>query len=114
LASILLLCTVETGGVVKIINKKTRRALEKSLRKAIKKHAPAIAAGLASGLASSLATLASTETPDGRGQSNLGKIVEKVQAAVGQQDTGSSKSHKEKKTARPGDPTPGVRTESAA
>jgi hypothetical protein len=97
---------------VKIIKKKTRRSLEKSLRKVIKKHGPAIAASLASGLASSLATLASTETSDGRGQSNLGKIVEKVQDALG--DTGSSKPHKEKKTSRPSDSTPAVRTEPAA
>jgi hypothetical protein len=85
--------------VMKILNKKTRRSLEKTLSKAIKRHAPAIAAGLASGLASSLATLASTEAPDGRGKSNLGKIAEKVQEALGQA-TDSGKSHKEKKTHR--------------
>jgi hypothetical protein len=113
LAPVLLLSIATSGGIVKIIKKKTRRALEKSLRKAIRKHAPAIAAGLATAVASSLATLASTEPSDGRGQSNLGKMVEKVQAALGHQDTGSSKP-KEKKTSRPGDSTPAIRTEPAA
>jgi hypothetical protein len=84
---------------MKILKKKTRKAIEKSLRKVIKQHAPAIAAGLATGLASSLATLAGTEAPDGGGKSNLGKIVENVQAALTQQDQASSdKHHDEKKT----------------
>ena len=102
---------------MKLIKKKTRKALEKTLRKAIKKHAPAIAAGLASGLASSLATLAGTEASDGKGQSNLSKIAEKVQEALGQQPDAESRKHKhhkhhaEKKTRRPSDSPPPMSTE---
>jgi hypothetical protein len=67
---------------MKIVDKKTRKAIEKSLRKVIRKHAPAIAAGLASGLASSLATLASTEAAGRGGKSNLGVIAESIQSAL--------------------------------
>ena len=66
---------------MKIVNRKTRKAIEKTLRKAIKKHGPALAAGLASGIASSLATLASTDAPDNSGKSNLKRLAEKVQGA---------------------------------
>jgi hypothetical protein len=104
-----------TGGIVKILNKKTRKALEKSLRKAIRRHAPAIAAGLATGLASSLATLASTEASEGRGRSNLSKIAEKVQAAFNVQgETDTGKPREQKKTRRPGTAPQEMRTEPAA
>lgn len=85
---------------MKIIKRKTQKAIEKTLRKAIKKHGPAIAAGLASGIASSLATLASTDAAESRGQSNLGMLAQKVQEALSDQGKKITGKHEEKKTSR--------------
>jgi hypothetical protein len=63
---------------MKLINRKTRKALNKSIRKAVKKGGPAAMAALASGIASSLATLAQTEAPGKRGKSNLATMAERV------------------------------------
>ena len=91
---------------MKILKKKTRKSLERTLSKAIKKHAPAIAAALATAIASSVATLAGTKASDGQGQSNLGKLAEKVQEGLGQKpDSGSSRARAEKKTGRPSEST---------
>jgi hypothetical protein len=64
---------------MKLVNRKTRKAIEKSVRKAMKKHGPALMAGLASGLASTLATLAKTEAPGKRGKSNLARVLERFE-----------------------------------
>jgi hypothetical protein len=68
---------------VKLMNRRTRKAIRKSLRKVIRKHGPEIITGLAAAAASAIATLASTEAAgaDGR-KSNLGKLSDKVAGAL--------------------------------
>ena len=64
---------------MKLVKKKTRKAISKSVSKVIQKHGPAIAAGLAGSIASTLATLAGTEAPGSKGKkSNLAKLSENV------------------------------------
>jgi hypothetical protein len=64
---------------MKLVNRKTRKAIRKSVKKAIKKHGAQIVAGLAASIASTLATLASTDAPGTKGrQSNLRKAVRQV------------------------------------
>ena len=64
---------------MKLVKKKTRKAISKSVGKVIHKHGPAIAAGLAGSIASTLATLAGTEAPGSKGKkSNLAKLSEDV------------------------------------
>lgn len=64
---------------MKIVSRKTRKAIRKSVKKVIKKHGAKIAAGLAGGIASTLAALASTEAPGPKGkQTNLAKVSRKV------------------------------------
>jgi hypothetical protein len=83
---------------MKLVNRKTKKAIEKSVRKAMKQHGPALIAGLVSGLASTIATLGSTEAPDKPGKSNLADVVDQAKASL----TGSKKSraHVEKKRVR--------------
>ena len=84
---------------MKLVNRKTKKAIEKSVRKAMKKHGPMLLAGLASGLASTIATLARTEAPDGHGQSNLGKMAQQAKDSL----TNAKKSRihgREKKSTR--------------
>src|SRR4051812_38442949 len=49
------------GGSMKLVKRKTRKAIEKAVRKALKKHGPALVAAVAGGIVSSLAALAGTE-----------------------------------------------------
>ena len=67
---------------MKLVKKKTRKAIEKTVRKAMKKHGPALMASLVSSLAASIATLAQTEAPGRSGTSNLGQLVEDAKSAV--------------------------------
>ena len=67
---------------MKLLNKKTRKQIEKLVRKSMKKHGPALVAGLASALASSVATLAQTEAPRKGGKSNLADIVDQSAGAL--------------------------------
>ena len=68
---------------MKLMNRKTRKAIRKSLRKVIRKHGPELVAGLAAAVASAVATLASTDAPGTRGEkSNLGKLSEKMAGAL--------------------------------
>lgn len=68
---------------MKIVNRKTRKAIRKSVGKVIKKHGPEMAAGLAGGIASTLATLAGTEAPGTKGRkSNLAALSKKVSKKV--------------------------------
>ena len=67
---------------MKLVRRKTQKAIQKSLKKAIKKHGPKIAAGLAGGIASALATLANTESPDRGRKSNLAVLSEKLSETV--------------------------------
>jgi hypothetical protein len=85
---------------MKLINRKTRKAIEKSVRKAVKKHGPALMAGLASGLASSLATLAKTEAPGKHGKSNLANIVQRFEEALAQGGHEKKRRHAKKKHSR--------------
>jgi len=69
---------------MKIVNRKTRKAIRKSVKKIVKKHGSKIAAGLAGGIASALAALASTDAAGtGGAQSNLGKVSERLTDAIG-------------------------------
>jgi hypothetical protein len=84
---------------MKLVNRKTRKLIEKSVRKAMKKHAPALIAALASSLVSTIATLANTDAPDKRGQSKLGDVVEQAADSL----VGGKKGRRgrdQKKTAR--------------
>jgi hypothetical protein len=63
---------------MKLVGRKTRKAIRKSVKKIVKKHGGKIATGLASGVASSLATLAKTEAPGTGGKSNLKQASKKV------------------------------------
>jgi len=62
---------------MKILNRKTRRAIRKSVGKVVKKHGPQILAGLAGGISSTLATLASTDAST-RERSPLSKLSQRV------------------------------------
>jgi hypothetical protein len=65
--------------MMRLVKKKTRKAISKSVGKVIQKHGPAIAAGLAGGIASTLATLAGTEAPGSKGKkSNLAKLSDDI------------------------------------
>ena len=72
---------------MKLINRKTRKAIRKNLKKAINKHGAAIAAGLVGGIASTLATLAGTDELDNDAKSRVRKLAKKVRRAVGDNDS---------------------------
>jgi len=82
---------------VKLVSRKTRKAIRKTVRKAISKHGPEIAAGLVGGVASAIAALASTDAPGTSGRkSNLGKMSEDVSANVfGGSSRGRDEDHEE-------------------
>jgi hypothetical protein len=84
---------------MKIIDRKTRKAIRKSLRRSLRTHGPVIAAGLVGGVASTLATLASTEAPGTGGKSNLSKFAEKVQGALSGRDDSKLYKHADTGTA---------------
>jgi ATP-dependent protease HslVU (ClpYQ) peptidase subunit len=63
---------------MKIMKKKTRRAIRKSVRKLANKHGREIAVGLIGSIASALATLANTEAPGSGGKSNLAKMSKDI------------------------------------
>jgi hypothetical protein len=65
---------------MKLLKRKTRKAIKKQFKKAINKHGPEIAAGLIGGLASTLMTLANTDE-DGSGKTKVGKLAKKVEGA---------------------------------
>ena len=67
---------------MKLVSRKTRKAINKSLRKAIRKNAPMLVAALASGVASALATLGRTESPDTPGKSNLSDMVDRARETL--------------------------------
>jgi hypothetical protein len=96
------------GGAVKLMNRKTRKALRKSVQKVIRKHGPEIIAGLAAAVASAMATLASTEAAGSDGKkSNLGKLSDKVAGALSlanDKGGGGGKRRREDGMSRPEDP----------
>lgn len=59
---------------MKLVGRKTRRAIEKSVAKVIKKHGPMIATGIAASLASSLATLLSSDSSGSGTKGRKGKV----------------------------------------
>jgi hypothetical protein len=77
---------------MKLIDRKTRKAIRKGvnkalkssgMKKALKRHGPEIAAGLAGSLVSTLATLASTTAPGTKGKrSNLARLSDTAADAV--------------------------------
>src|SRR4029450_13880381 len=70
------------GAHMKLVGRKTRKAIKKTVKKAMKKHGPALVAALAGSLASAIATLASTDTPGKRGKSNLAEVVDRATATM--------------------------------
>jgi hypothetical protein len=87
------------GHVMKLVNRKTRKLIEKSVRKAMKKHAPALIAAMASSLVSTIATLANTDASDKPGKSKLGDVVEQAtESLVGGKK--GRRGRQQKKTAR--------------
>ena len=73
---------------MKLVNRKTRKKIEKTVRKAMKKHGDAIVASIASGLASSVATLAKTESPRKPGKSNLTDMTERAKKSLSKKGQG--------------------------
>jgi hypothetical protein len=68
---------------MKLVNRKTQKAIQKSVKKVIKKHGPKIAAGLVGSVASALTTLASTEAARSRGKrSNLADLSRQLAATI--------------------------------
>ena len=85
---------------MKLVNRKTRKAIRKSLKKVVKKHGPEIVAGLAGAIASTLATLASTNAPGTKGrQSNLRKAVQQFSDVLSG-DTGKRSRKRDVRRAR--------------
>ena len=56
---------------MKLVKRKTRKAISKSVNKVIKKHGPEVAAGLTGSIASALATLAGTQAPVARARNRI-------------------------------------------
>jgi hypothetical protein len=98
---------------MKLVNRKTRKAIEKTVRKALKRQGPALVAAVASGLASSLATLAKTEAPGKDGKSNLANIAERVAEAM-KPNGHEKKHHGSKKKHRRHDHDPDMAQQSQA
>ena len=95
---------------MKLMNRKTRKAIRKSVQKVIRQHGPEIIAGIAAAVASAVATLASTEAAgtDGK-KSNLCKLSDKVAGALSlANDKGArSKRRREDGMALPEEPASG-------
>jgi hypothetical protein len=90
---------------MKLVNRKTRKAIEKGVRKAFKKHGPALMASLVSSLASTTATLAATAAPGKQRKSNLADIVERAgESVAGTVRKKASNRKAEKKRTRLGGP----------
>ena len=82
---------------MKLVNRKTRKVIQKSIRKAMKKHGRVLMASLASALASSVATLANTDAPAKHGRSNLGNILEQTKKSLSQNGGKKSRARHSKK-----------------
>ena len=87
---------------MKLLSRKTKKAIEKSVRKALKKAGPALVAAVVSSLGSSLAALASTESAERPGKSNLTDVVDRARKAVkgGDKKARSRKSRRESQPER--------------
>jgi hypothetical protein len=86
---------------MKIVKRKTRKAIRKSVKKVLKKHA--VAAGLAGSAAAALAKLASTQAPVRKGKKpNLAVMSERVsEGSIGESRTkGRSAKKADKKSGR--------------
>jgi hypothetical protein len=104
-------CGTHGEHVMKLVNRKTRKAIKKSVRKAMKKHGPALVAGLASSLASTLATLAKTEAPGKRGKSNLAEVVDRVEDTLTGDGAGKSRDDRRQKKTKHRTPDSTVQTD---
>jgi hypothetical protein len=87
---------IQTELAMKILDRKTQKAIRKVFTKVIRKHAPEIAAGLAGSLSATLATLAGTDTPGGTKKSNLAALSETLSDMV----TGGGKKSRKKDSGR--------------
>jgi hypothetical protein len=85
---------LEHGGLaMKIVKRKTRKAIRKSVKKVLKKHG--VAAGLAGSAAAALAKLASTQAPVRKGKKpNLAVMSERVsEGSIGAREHSSIIGH---------------------
>jgi hypothetical protein len=95
---------------VKLITRKTQKAIRKNLKRAIKQHGPAIAAGLVGGIASTLATLSSNDEFVGDAKARLNKLSDKVQAITNGRDSRKGRTGKSAAVRKANKPFPaGVR-----
>ncbi len=86
---------------MKLVKRKTRKAIKKSVSKAIDKHGPQIAAAVVGGIASTLATLAGAESSEDPGKSKLTRFAEKVTAGRGRGDDEPAREATSKHDGRP-------------
>jgi hypothetical protein len=86
--------TTESEDPMKLVNRKTRKAIEKSVRKALKKHGPALLAAVAGSLVSSIATLAGTEATGKPGKSKLTDLADRAKESVTTQATRNGRNRK--------------------
>lgn len=86
---------------MKLVSKKTKKAIAKSVRKALKKHGPALAAAIVGSLASTVATLASTEAPRTRGKWNLKDVMDRATKAVAETASGEPERRPSRRGDRP-------------
>jgi hypothetical protein len=96
---------------MKLVGRKTKKAIEKSVRKAMKQHGPKIVAALAASLVSSIAALATTDSADKPGKSNLADIVDRAGDAVSGKSLkqGRGRKAKRKRQSPPPEDTEGTR-----
>jgi threonine aldolase len=57
---------------MKLMSRKTRKAIRKNVKKVIKRHGPEVAAGLAAGVASAVGALAMAKTSNNRAKREEG------------------------------------------
>jgi hypothetical protein len=95
---------------MKLISRKTRKAIEKSVRKALKKAGPALVAAIVSSLGSAVATLATTESPEKRGESNLKAMTDRAKKTAAEPGKKARKRQARRDSASKGaDETEGAR-----
>lgn len=90
---------------MKLVTRKTKKAVRKSVKKLIKKHGAEVAAGLVGTAASALATLAGTEAPGARGKkSNLAELSHRLAATVAGDKVKKSRKGPRDKTSKKSNP----------
>ena len=90
---------------MKLVTRKTKKAVRKSVKKLIKKHGADVAAGLVGTAASALATLAGTEAPRARGKKSiLAELSHQLAATVAGDKVKKSRKVSRDKTSKKSNP----------